>query len=145
MLLLYLCFFFSSRRRHTRCALVTGVQTYALPILAGGLSRITQNQPIFKAVLPFIRTPTNLIKFTAERSPLAPTVKEWRRDFAAGGARRPLAIAKVMVVLGVGATLAELAAKRLATGPAPREQHPRTMAVAMGCEPSTIQDRNKRD
>src|SRR3546814_2004745 len=27
------CFFFSSRRRHTRCALVTGVQTCALPIL----------------------------------------------------------------------------------------------------------------
>src|SRR3546814_2532959 len=40
MLLLCLCqvcfcfcmFFFSSRRRHTRCALVTGVQTCALPI-----------------------------------------------------------------------------------------------------------------
>src|SRR3546814_3870239 len=30
-----MCFFFSSRRRHTRCALVTGVQTCALPILAG--------------------------------------------------------------------------------------------------------------
>src|SRR3546814_8840805 len=30
---LYLFFFFSSRRRHTRCALVTGVQTCALPIL----------------------------------------------------------------------------------------------------------------
>src|SRR3546814_11800763 len=29
-----LCFFFSSRRRHTRCALVTGVQTCALPIYA---------------------------------------------------------------------------------------------------------------
>src|SRR3546814_10829340 len=28
------CFFFSSRRRHTRCALVTGVQTCALPISA---------------------------------------------------------------------------------------------------------------
>src|SRR3546814_4859472 len=26
------CFFFSSRRRHTKCALVTGVQTCALPI-----------------------------------------------------------------------------------------------------------------
>src|SRR3546814_9504848 len=26
------CVFFSSRRRHTRCALVTGVQTCALPI-----------------------------------------------------------------------------------------------------------------
>src|SRR3546814_6060051 len=33
MLLFILCFFFfSSRRRHTRCALVTGVQTCALPI-----------------------------------------------------------------------------------------------------------------
>src|SRR3546814_17587587 len=28
----FCCFFFSSRRRHTRCALVTGVQTCALPI-----------------------------------------------------------------------------------------------------------------
>src|SRR3546814_7401157 len=30
-------FFFSSRRRHTRCALVTGVQTCALPILTAGI------------------------------------------------------------------------------------------------------------
>src|SRR3546814_3634374 len=30
------CFFFSSRRRHTRCALVTGVQTCALPIWGEG-------------------------------------------------------------------------------------------------------------
>src|SRR3546814_7522627 len=29
-------FFFSSRRRHTRCALVTGVQTCALPISPRG-------------------------------------------------------------------------------------------------------------
>src|SRR3546814_10037686 len=31
------CFFFSSRRRHTRCALVTGVQTCALPIFRLGV------------------------------------------------------------------------------------------------------------
>src|SRR3546814_7447534 len=35
MSVVILCsFFFSSRRRHTRCALVTGVQTCALPISA---------------------------------------------------------------------------------------------------------------
>src|SRR3546814_5516548 len=33
-------FFFASRRRHTRCALVTGVQTCALPIC----SNISQRQ-----------------------------------------------------------------------------------------------------
>src|SRR3546814_18642949 len=32
MVLCSFLFFFSSRRRHTRCALVTGVQTCALPI-----------------------------------------------------------------------------------------------------------------
>src|SRR3546814_2617190 len=34
--MLFFLFFFSSRRRHTRCALVTGVQTCALPILLAG-------------------------------------------------------------------------------------------------------------
>src|SRR3546814_14239625 len=39
----FIFFFFSSRRRHTRCALVTGVQTCALPIsdvLKDGASEI---------------------------------------------------------------------------------------------------------
>src|SRR3546814_5409733 len=45
-------FFFSSRRRHTRCALVTGVQTCALPIYtlqphAGIYGRARQIDPGF--------------------------------------------------------------------------------------------------
>src|SRR3546814_4254395 len=51
-----LCFFFSSRRRHTRCALVTGVQTCALPI-SMKLNATTEMQPItwpkFAEVHPF--------------------------------------------------------------------------------------------
>src|SRR3546814_9045380 len=44
-------FFFSSSRRHTRCALVTGVQTCALPILliflliVGGLALLFTRLP----------------------------------------------------------------------------------------------------
>src|SRR3546814_9351500 len=34
------CFFFSIRRRHTRCALVTGVQTCALPICVGTIEHL---------------------------------------------------------------------------------------------------------
>src|SRR3546814_7269897 len=41
------CFCFSSRRRHTRCALVTGVQTCALPIFFAGRAR--QGDPFAKA------------------------------------------------------------------------------------------------
>src|SRR3546814_2340873 len=36
-------FFFSSRRRHTRCALVTGVQTCALPISIHSYTMLTVN------------------------------------------------------------------------------------------------------
>src|SRR3546814_4591446 len=40
-----LVFFFSSRRRHTRCALVTGVQTCALPIWCGLSMLYETNMP----------------------------------------------------------------------------------------------------
>src|SRR3546814_10781881 len=39
---LYFFCFFSSRRRHTRCALVTGVQTCALPIFLKLLKELQQ-------------------------------------------------------------------------------------------------------
>src|SRR3546814_5009668 len=48
MLSLSAGFFFSSRRRHTSCALVTGVQTCALPILPA------QGEPPSAAGHPFL-------------------------------------------------------------------------------------------
>src|SRR3546814_4184922 len=43
----FVVFFFSSRRRHTRCALVTGVQTCALPIssISGSLAAMIRSYP----------------------------------------------------------------------------------------------------
>src|SRR3546814_6006422 len=43
--------FFSSRRRHTRCALVTGVQTCALPISDGSSAEWVATFEIFAAAL----------------------------------------------------------------------------------------------
>src|SRR3546814_13381664 len=46
--------FFSSRRRHTRCALVTGVQTCALPICAVRPQAASQFVPApFRTTAPF--------------------------------------------------------------------------------------------
>src|SRR3546814_13967889 len=42
---MWFAFFFSSRRRHTRCALVTGVQTCALPICEVDYARIAPANP----------------------------------------------------------------------------------------------------
>src|SRR3546814_9676449 len=51
-------FFFSSRRRHTRCALVTGVQTCALPIL--GVQVSSNNHGVVRA------WPTSYLNVAAE-------------------------------------------------------------------------------
>src|SRR3546814_5530745 len=52
---LFCVFFFSSRRRHTRCALVTGVQTCALPIsglaLASAAARTPSQEGTFNAAV----------------------------------------------------------------------------------------------
>src|SRR3546814_8806169 len=45
-------FFFSSRRRHTRCALVTGVQTCALPISADEASGVAIPAAVGKGAQP---------------------------------------------------------------------------------------------
>src|SRR3546814_14900385 len=44
----FVFFFFSSRRRHTRCALVTGVQTCALPICGLTLAKDATGDEIFR-------------------------------------------------------------------------------------------------
>src|SRR3546814_1823338 len=51
-------FFFSSRRRHTRCALVTGVQTCALPIF----NSFTSNT--LGLGLGLLRTVVSLVSFS---------------------------------------------------------------------------------
>src|SRR3546814_958965 len=48
-----MCFVFSSRRRHTRCALVTGVQTCALPSVQVHSITLGSNQA---AIVRFSKT-----------------------------------------------------------------------------------------
>src|SRR3546814_20645589 len=52
LVLMFLYFFFSSRGRHTRCALVTGVQTCALPIYRRVTGRDRQKGVLAAVVAP---------------------------------------------------------------------------------------------
>src|SRR3546814_1061122 len=51
---MFYLFFFSSRRRHTRCALVTGVQTWLFRSMAG-MARIILADIIAYRLFPFAR------------------------------------------------------------------------------------------
>src|SRR3546814_3599771 len=66
-------FFFSSRRRHTRCALVTGVQTCALPILSSRLA--TAHFQAYSLALDFARKAQRAYQFEyrSQNTYIAPT------------------------------------------------------------------------
>src|SRR3546814_8635494 len=75
-------FFFSSRRRHTRCALVTGVQTCALPICLSDPRTAEQRQALNTAVIkPVTREITGGNGFRAD-FPRAPVARVLRKRSA---------------------------------------------------------------
>jgi endonuclease YncB( thermonuclease family) len=107
------------------------------PIMRG-ISHITNQSLILKTIAPFVRTPTNILSYAAERSPIAFAAKPWRQDFAAGGARRDLAVAKVMLGTGLGMLVAQWAADGRITGAAPRDRGQADLLRADGWQPYSI-------
>src|SRR3546814_7830538 len=69
-----LVFFFSSRRRHTRCALVTGVQTCALPICAMRRANVSSDLSGLREQID--RIDGELIQLLAQRARMTAAVGE---------------------------------------------------------------------
>lgn len=96
-----------------------------------------------KLFVPFVRTPTNLLKFAAERSPVAPALWAWSRDFKAGGAKRDLAIARWMVGSAAMMMAIDAAQKGLITGGGPSDQKARDLLIADGWQPYSAKIGNR--
>ena len=111
--------------------------TFQRPLggIASKVSMVTRDYPALKFIVPFVRTPTNLLKFAVERSPAAPVLNEWRADWKVGGARRDLAISRVMVGTGFGMAMASLAARGIITGSPPSDKNKERLLRADGWQP----------
>jgi hypothetical protein len=96
------------------------------------------NLPLGKLVLPFVRTPTNIAQYTLERTPFAPTLKTWRDDVAAGGARRDLALARFGLGSSAAAVVASYAASGRITGNGPDNPAQRAQLMATGWRPYSV-------
>jgi hypothetical protein len=102
------------------------------------LTRLSEGSFLVKLVIPFVRTPANIMKFAVERSPAAPLLSEWRADMMAGGARRDLAIAKVAVGSGAMALAMDWYTKGLITGGGPADQDAKAVMRADGWQPYSV-------
>lgn len=106
----------------------------AFDAVAGGVRAFNRIIPgLGHIILPFRRTPINIATYTFERTPLAPLVKAWRADVAAGGARRDLALARTATgsALLLAAIDAAMSDRITGAGPKndPRQQQ---LAARMG-------------
>src|SRR3546814_2380426 len=87
-------FFVSSRRRHTRCALVTGVQTCALPILTRRVAR-AQYKNWDRCDLTYVElVPGTVVAGVTTRNICCSTEVEMCREGIAHGRARALKIGR---------------------------------------------------
>lgn len=94
--------------------------------------------PWLNLIVPFVRTPANVVKFGLQRTPLAPLFKEVREDFAAGGARQERAAARVLWGTGVMVAAGMAAQAGYITGAGPDDKRERQALLNSGWKPYSI-------
>jgi len=76
------------------------------------MQRASNAAPAMKIVIPFMRTPVNLVKRASERGPLAILMPSFRQAIKAGGAQRDMALAR----MSLGSAVASVVAWQVAQG-----------------------------
>lgn len=97
--------------------------------------------PIFNPaflIVPFLRTPANILKYTFERTPLAPLSARFRADMAAGGARADAAMAKMATGSALMMLSMDYATAGYVSGAGPDDAGEREALVRQGWQPYSV-------
>jgi hypothetical protein len=100
------------------------LQTFTNPLgpLGRTIQSIAARWPFpFRFIMPFIRTPVNIVKFAGHRSPIAPLMPSFREEWSKGGAARDQAIARMVFGTGLGMTVMMMAMQGAITGGGPSD------------------------
>lgn len=89
-------------------------------------------------VATFIRTPVNIARYAFERTPLAPLVGQWRADFAAGGARRDMALARVATGTMIMGLAQQMVDEDAVTGSVPKDANEAALWKRLGRQAYSI-------
>jgi hypothetical protein len=112
--------------------------TKALGETGQAAQRFINSHPMLKLFLPFYRTPTNIMKFVGERTPLGLLSESVRSDIARGGATGQLAVAKLVngsLIMGASAVLAQ---GGYITGSGPKNRAQRDLWLSAGWQPYSL-------
>jgi hypothetical protein len=116
-------------------------QTFNKELGAAGSAamRAIHSMPAARVIMPFVRTPSNILKFAGERAPfLSLLMKDVREALKRGGPDGDIALARIALGSTVGATVASLAMEGLVTGGGPADPRERSLLYATGWRPYSI-------
>jgi len=115
-------------------------QTFTKPLgqVGQAVQLLLTRAPIMRIVVPFVRTPTNIMKYTLERTPLAYMSGKIRADIRAGGARAAQAHARVALGSMIMMTMADMAMEGTITGAGPLDPKVRASLQSTGWQPYSV-------
>jgi hypothetical protein len=115
-------------------------QTFTKPLGEAGNSvlKFANSHPAFRLIMPFIRTPLNIVKFAGERTPLGIFSSNVQKILKEGGPRADLQKARMIFGTGVGSAVAMLAMEGHITGGGPSNPAQRRAMFASGWQPYSI-------
>ena len=125
--------------------------TFTQPLERGigqSLQEFKANHPWFHVILPFVRTPTNIIRFAWQHTPiLNRTQFQHMEDIRAGGQRKAMAAARSTMGGLLWATAANYAMEGRITGYGPENPEVRKELMATGWLPYALKstDENGKD
>ena len=93
---------------------------------------------VFKTIAPFVPTPANIFKQTFERTPLAPFMRSFTKEWKVGGARRAEAVGRMMTGTSLVGLTALAAAGGMITGAGPESKKERDLLLDTGWRPYSI-------
>ncbi len=117
-------------------------QTFTKPLGPAGqaVQRFTNAHPALKLVVPFVRTPVNILKYAGERTPLSVLSAEVRKNLsgANGAAARDTQMARLTMGTTVGIAGITLASQGYITGGGPKDPAQRAMLYLSGWQPYSV-------
>lgn len=102
------------------------------------VQQLANEAPGLKIILPFVRTPINLLKFAGERSVFAPIMSEVRGALRQGGRARDEALARITLGSGISTAAVMAAMDGKVTGGGPTDPGERAALLQSGWQPYSV-------
>ena len=141
-----------SGKIHTAALERAEYQTFTNPVdkeggamgkLARSFQTLSYQHPGLKMIVPFVRTPTNLVTMAMENTPLAPITKKFRNDIAGGGPKRDLALARISMGTVIWASIYQAHQEGTITGSGPVGRKKKQFLKEVGWRPNCIGGKGK--